>query len=116
MKRTAAAIAIFLGIVAVSLAASSYSHLRHVALNSAPMGVFEHVEVRIMTAGMLDNSDSDIIDAAAFARKLEYRIYAVCGTGLALILVGGALLLLPRQSRHEPNDRPHSPTTRLANG
>lgn len=116
MKRITATISICFGIACIALAVSSHVHLRNLAQSSAPVDASEHLAIRILAAGLLDNVSAETIVAATFVRQLKLRVFAIVVIGLGLILVGGLLLLLPRRSGREANDPSIAPTTRLAKG
>lgn len=116
MKRTAAVTAIIFGVLAIAFATSSYIHLRNLAFASPPVDASQYFDFRILSAGMRDTANANVIDAAAFARQLTFRIYAIGGTGVAFILIGGSLFVLLRNSQHEPTPGSSSPTTRLVAG
>lgn len=103
MYRTLVIIALVLGILTVGFASASSLHLRHLAHRAGPVDFLEHLDYRILSAGMHDQANSKEIVAVDFARQLQSRIDIVLGVGLTLLLAGGALLLRSRYPQHGPS-------------
>ena len=79
MIRLLAVIVMFVGIGTTFLTLRSYMHLREISRQSTPTSL-QRLDLRILTIGITHSSD-----AAEYVRKLQYRIYATIGFGVAMM-------------------------------
>ncbi|MBM80818.1 MAG: hypothetical protein CMJ78_09510 [Planctomycetaceae bacterium] len=99
MKKLVAILAIAFGLAIAGIAIGCFLHLRNIAFGSPTAVVEDHLDFRILTIGMIDADSTAPIDAAAFAGRLQFRVYMALGLGLGITAVGGVLMLPHWRSR-----------------
>lgn len=103
MYRILGVIVLVLAFLTLGFGVLTYTRMREIAMSRNPTNVLEHLDVRIMSTGLISNSPT--MSAAKYCQQLSTRAFMVMGVGLVLLLVGGALFIRPANARHGERGR-----------